>query len=337
MTTVQTPTPQTLPHRHPDATSPPTAGMWPTTSAVVTVSKQGRGLAAYLWALTRLSLATVFLWAFFDKVFGLGHETTVAHAWINGGSPSLGFLSGATGPFAGFYQGIAGAGSVDWTFMIGLIGIGVALLLGIGMRIAAVSGAVMMVLMWSASLPPQDHIFMDNHIIYALVLLGIALAGAGNILGFRCWWTGPAWFVASPGSPELGAALAGSAAPDFRIRGLSRAARGWAPRDAPDGRGPDSSEGPCQRHCNLLQLHHQKLKDVGLNPELAGLVFEMALAQSNILVRRRPWVRFPPWAPFPLFHMGFRQPMIGWTAKLLEQRICGFDLSKALLQIAAPE
>jgi thiosulfate dehydrogenase [quinone] large subunit len=146
--------------------------------------------ARYLWALTRLSLSTVFLWAFFDKVFGLGHETSVDHAWINGGSPSAGFLGGAIGPFAGFYQSIAGAGWVDWIFMIGLIGIGLALLLGIGMRIAAVTGAIMVVLMWSASLPPSDHIFMDNHIVYALVLLGIAVVGAGNTIGLGSWWTG---------------------------------------------------------------------------------------------------------------------------------------------------
>jgi thiosulfate dehydrogenase [quinone] large subunit len=146
-------------------------------------------LARYLWAFTRLSLSTVFLWAFFDKVFGLGHETTAAHAWLNGGSPSAGFLGGATGPFANVYQAIAGARWVDWTFMIGLIGIGVALLLGIGMRIAAVTGAIMVVLMWSASLPPSDHIFMDNHIVYALVLLGIAVVGAGNTLGIGTWWT----------------------------------------------------------------------------------------------------------------------------------------------------
>jgi thiosulfate dehydrogenase [quinone] large subunit len=47
----------------------------------------------------------------------------------------------------------------------------------------------MVVLMWSASLPPQDHIFMDNHIVYALVLLGIALGGAGNTFGLGKWWT----------------------------------------------------------------------------------------------------------------------------------------------------
>ena len=143
----------------------------------------------YVWAVTRLCLAWVFLWPFMDKLFGLGHETTGAHAWIRGGNPSLGFLSGATGPFAGLYQSIAGAGWVNWFFMLGLLGIGVALLLGIGMRIASISGAVLLVLMWSASLPPQDDIFMDNHLIYALVLLGLVLVGAGNTLGLGRWWT----------------------------------------------------------------------------------------------------------------------------------------------------
>ena len=143
------------------------------TTAESTTSRATR----YVWALTRLCLGWTFLWPFLDKTFGLGHETTSAHAWINGGSPSFGFLSGATGPFAGFYQSIAGAGWVNWMFMIGLLGI------------AAVSGAVLLVLMWSASLPPQDDIFMDNHIIYALVLIGLALVAAGNTFGFGRWWT----------------------------------------------------------------------------------------------------------------------------------------------------
>ncbi len=142
----------------------------------------------YLWAVTRLCMGWVFLWPFLDKTFGLGHETTSAHAWIHGGSPSFGFLSGSVGPFATFYQNIAGTGLVNWLFMLGLLGISVALLMGIGVRIAAVSGAVMVVLMWSASLPPQDDIFMDNHLIYALVLIGLALVGAGNTLGFGRLW-----------------------------------------------------------------------------------------------------------------------------------------------------
>ena len=148
------------------------------------------GTARYIWAITRLCLGWTFLWPFLDKTFGLGHETPSANAWIDGGSPTTGFLAGATGPFAGIYHSISGAGWADWGFMLGLVLIGVALLAGIGMRIAAVSGAVLLVLMWTASLPPANNLFMDDHIIYALVLLGLAVVGAGNTLGLGRRWTG---------------------------------------------------------------------------------------------------------------------------------------------------
>ncbi|WP_431927279.1 hypothetical protein [Micromonospora wenchangensis] len=149
--------------------------------------------ARYVWAGTRLALGWIFLWAFLDKLFGLGHETAAKNAWINGGSPTKGFLAfGAKGPFQGIYQDIAGAAWADWLFMIGLAGIGVALLLGIGMRIAAAAGGLLMVLMWTAVLPPENNPFMDDHLIYAAVLAGLALVGAGNTLGLgRVWATLP--------------------------------------------------------------------------------------------------------------------------------------------------
>jgi thiosulfate dehydrogenase [quinone] large subunit len=143
----------------------------------------------YLWAATRLSMGWVFLWPFLDKMFGLGHETSSANAWINGGNPTKGFLSGSIGPVSVIYQNIAGATWLNWLFMFGLIAIAVGLLLGTFMRLACAGGALLVVLMWSASLPPADDVFMDNHIIYALLLAGLALVGAGNTLGFGHWWT----------------------------------------------------------------------------------------------------------------------------------------------------
>jgi thiosulfate dehydrogenase [quinone] large subunit len=143
----------------------------------------------YVWGLTRLSLGWVFLWAFLDKTFGFGHETASAEAWTEGGSPTQGFLSGAVGPFEGVYHEIAGAAWVDSLFMVGLLTIGVALMLGIFMRLACAAGALMVILMWTASLPPANNPFMDDHVIYALVLVGLALAGAGNTLGLGRWWT----------------------------------------------------------------------------------------------------------------------------------------------------
>lgn len=145
--------------------------------------------AGYVWALARLALGWVFLWAFLDKLFGLGHETAGKQAWIHGGHPTQGFLKmAATGPFKGFYNDLAGAAWVDWLFMIGLAGIGLALILGVAMRIAAAAGAVLLVMMWSAVLPPENNVFMDDHLIYALVLVGLALVGAGDTLGLGRRW-----------------------------------------------------------------------------------------------------------------------------------------------------
>jgi thiosulfate dehydrogenase [quinone] large subunit len=154
----------------------------------------------YIAAAIRLSLGWTFLWAFFDKALALGHDTGLdpktgaidyfgPAAWIHGGSPTAGFLGFATkGPLAGFYQGLAGNVVVDWIFMLGLLGIGVALVLGIGMRMAAVTGAAMLVMMWSAVLPPANNLFMDDHLVYALALVLLALIGAGRTIGLGRRW-----------------------------------------------------------------------------------------------------------------------------------------------------
>jgi thiosulfate dehydrogenase [quinone] large subunit len=147
------------------------------------------GAADYVWAALRFALGWTFLWAFLDKAFGWGFATATEDAWVNGGSPTEGFLSFATtGPFEGFYQSIAGQGWADVLFMVGLAGIGTALLAGVAMRIAAGSGALLMLLMWTAVLPPENNPFMDDHLIYAGLLIGLALVGAGDTLGLGRVW-----------------------------------------------------------------------------------------------------------------------------------------------------
>ena len=153
----------------------------------------------YVWALLRISLGLIFLWAFFDKTFGLGFTTCSTEtgiqvmcdsAWLNGGRPTAGFLKFATaGPLAAFYQSIAGSAFVEWLFMLGLFGIGFSLVSGMGVKLAGYFGALLMVLMWSATLPPEHHPFLDEHIIYALVLLGLAFAKAGRFWGLGRWWS----------------------------------------------------------------------------------------------------------------------------------------------------
>lgn len=161
------------------------------TRAAETIRERAAGTRAarYLLGGLRLALGWIFLWAFLDKLFGLGFATEAKNAWINGGSPTKGFLTfGTAGPFQGFYNGIAGAAWADWLFMIGLAAIGTALMLGIGVRVAAAAGGLMLVLMWTAVLPPANNPFMDDHLVYAAVLALIAVTNAGDTWGLGRTW-----------------------------------------------------------------------------------------------------------------------------------------------------
>lgn len=154
------------------------------------------------WALAlgRLAIGFVFLWAFLDKTFGLGYSTPAEGAWLRHGSPTRGFLIGLhAGPLRGVFVGWAGAGWVDWLFMMGLAAIGVAVVLGVGLRLSAVAGSVMLGLMWAAEWPlarftdagqptMSTNPVVDYHIVYALVLIVCAAAYAG-----RTWGMGRAW------------------------------------------------------------------------------------------------------------------------------------------------
>ena len=151
-------------------------------------------------AIMRVVVGFEFLWAFLDKTFGLGYATPAARAWIHGGSPTKGFLSRvAVGPLEGTFHTIAGAAWADWLFMLGLLGIGIALIFGIGLRIAAVSGTLMMGLMWAAEWPldkltsagepsMSTNPIVDYHIIYALALIALALTYAGHTWGLGKLW-----------------------------------------------------------------------------------------------------------------------------------------------------
>lgn len=148
----------------------------------------------------RLALGFLFFWAFLDKLFGLGFATPSSKAWIHGGSPTHGFLSGANvGPLQGLFRGLAKVEpGMDWLFMIGLLGIGVAFLLGVALRPAAAAGAVLVMMMWFAVWPPatmgggqptaSTNPIIDEHILEALALIVVA-AFAGRTAGYlgRQW------------------------------------------------------------------------------------------------------------------------------------------------------
>lgn len=145
----------------------------------------------YIWGLLRLSMGWIFFWAFIDKLFGLGFATASDKAWINGGSPTFGFLKFATkGPFADFYKGLAGSPLVDWLFMLGLLFVGVSLLLGIFVRLASLSGILMLVLMYTAGfIPPEHNPFLDEHLVYTIIMFGLLWSNSGDWLGLGKLWS----------------------------------------------------------------------------------------------------------------------------------------------------
>ncbi len=143
-----------------------------------------------LLGVLRILMGWTMLWAFLDKVFGLGYTTAAEKSWLDGVSPTLGFLKfGTTGPFEGLFQAIAGNGFVDWLFMLGLLLIGLAMMLGVGVRIAGWSGAVLMVLMWLAVLPPEHNPIIDEHIIYLFLFVYLAVKCSGHTIGLGKWWS----------------------------------------------------------------------------------------------------------------------------------------------------
>src|SRR5438046_3874502 len=136
-----------------------------------------------------------FLWAFLDKAFALGFSTgravddagaTVKIAffgdasWIHGASPTAGVLGFALkGPFTHFYQTITGyqmtqagptsAAWVDWIYMVSMLLIGLALILGVGVRLANIGGIIWLAIFFPATaLWPEPHPVVREHASDAL-------------------------------------------------------------------------------------------------------------------------------------------------------------------------
>lgn len=163
----------------------------------------GDSRGALFWGLLRIGIGWIFLWAFLDKLLALGFATgrnpeTGAvdrfgdAGWINGGSPTDGFLQNGLhtkAPFESFYSGLAGQGWVEWVYMLSMLGIGLALILGIATRPAALAGIVWMFMFYTASaIWPENNPVVDDHVIEAIALAGIAYVGAGRYLGLGRSW-----------------------------------------------------------------------------------------------------------------------------------------------------
>ena len=173
--------------------------------------------AAQKWAgVTRILLGFTFLWAFVDKCFGLGYATE--KGWLFGtgeGNPTAGFLkfgANPNGPLHSFYSSLAPtspSAPINWLFMLALLGAGVGLVLGIGMRISCIGASLLLLSMWLAVAPwakyedkggstvASNNPLLDEHIIYSATLMVLMFVLAGRYWGLGRMWEKrvPKWLV----------------------------------------------------------------------------------------------------------------------------------------------
>jgi thiosulfate dehydrogenase (quinone) large subunit len=165
-------------------------------------------------AVLRVLTGWTFLWAFLDKAFAIGFHTgrledgTIDFfaknaAWFNGGSPTKGVFAYAlhAGPFQGFYENLGNvqmtaqgptAAPPEWinvVYMASLLLIGLGLITGVMTRLAAAGGIIWMAIFYTATaIWPENNPFVDEHVVYIVVLVGLILANAGRYYGLGKIW-----------------------------------------------------------------------------------------------------------------------------------------------------
>ncbi len=130
--------------------------------------------------LLRVSLGWMFIYAGVTKI--------VNPAWT-----SAGYMKGAK-TLSGLYGWLAGSSllpAVDFLNEWGLTLVGIALLLGVFVRLASFGGAALMVLYYLPILDfpyPNAHAFIvDEHVVYFFAFLTLAAFRAGQVWGLERW------------------------------------------------------------------------------------------------------------------------------------------------------
>ncbi|MFJ4223282.1 hypothetical protein [Microbacterium sp. NPDC089695] len=144
--------------------------------------------ARVLLPLLRITLGLVYLWPFVDKMFGFGFATPPEGSVLAGGSPSTGYLSHTEGAFADVFRAMAGNPLVDVLFMLGLGAVGIALVTGVCLHLAAIGGTFVMGGIYLSSVPLANNPLIDEHIVFIVLGWLLATLGAGTIAGLGAWW-----------------------------------------------------------------------------------------------------------------------------------------------------
>ncbi|OVE85282.1 DoxX family membrane protein [Natronolimnobius baerhuensis] len=141
----------------------------------VTLEGEPHALSAWFVVGLRVTMGLVFLGAGLGKVTGEAFDAS-------------GYLMGASGPFAGVFESMAANPAL--MDMVNVIVPATQLLIGVGLlvgglvRLAALGGAMQMSMFYLASWDVAGPLgFANSDFVYLMVFLTIAALGAGRILG----------------------------------------------------------------------------------------------------------------------------------------------------------
>ena len=144
----------------------------------ITVQGEAHPLSAWFVVALRIVMGGAFLGA------GLGKFAIFAGESFSAG----GYLMGAEGPVAGVFHAMAASPAflefANIAVPVTQVLIGVALITGAFVRLAALGGAMQMSMFYLASWDVAGPLgFVNSDLVYLLVFLAVAAFGAGRILG----------------------------------------------------------------------------------------------------------------------------------------------------------
>lgn len=126
--------------------------------------------------LLRIGMGILFFWS--------GYTKLIDQSWS-----AAGYIDGSK-TFGGFYSWLLQPSIlpvINFLNEWGLTLIGLALLLGVFVRLASFFGIIIMILYYFPIYPPASGLLVDMHIIYSLVFLVFMAFGAGKILTLNNW------------------------------------------------------------------------------------------------------------------------------------------------------
>jgi thiosulfate dehydrogenase (quinone) large subunit len=108
---------------------------------------------------------------------------------ISGNFSAVGYLQHGVGPFAKLFSGlIPDVATLNYLVIWAEIAIGIALILGILIRLASYGGSLLMIAYYLPYLPPSSG-WINQQIIYLLIFITLIFSGIGYFLGMdRLFW-----------------------------------------------------------------------------------------------------------------------------------------------------